>query len=87
MPFLFRFRLDTEENFTGVIDLVYNKAVVWYEDDETGTRYELEEIPEQLTAKKQKSGEQNWLRPLQKLMIHSWRDILKTLSRLLLKRC
>jgi elongation factor G len=26
---------------------VYNKAVVWYEDAELGTRYELEDVPEQ----------------------------------------
>ncbi len=40
--------IGAEENFTGVIDLVYNKAVVWYDDETMGTRYELEEIPEEL---------------------------------------
>ncbi|MEE4117219.1 MAG: elongation factor G [Marinilabiliaceae bacterium] len=39
--------MGSEEKFTGVIDLVYNKAVVWYEDAELGTRYELEDVPEQ----------------------------------------
>lgn len=39
--------MGSEENFTGVIDLVENKAVVWYDDETMGTRYELEEIPEQ----------------------------------------
>ncbi|MDX2413553.1 MAG: GTP-binding protein, partial [Bacteroidales bacterium] len=40
--------IGAEEHFTGVIDLVYNKAVVWYDDETMGTRYELEEIPEEL---------------------------------------
>ena len=39
--------MGSEENFTGVIDLVENKAVVWYKDDTLGTRYELQEIPEE----------------------------------------
>lgn len=39
--------MGSEEKFTGVIDLVYNKAVVWYEDAELGTRYELEDVPGQ----------------------------------------
>lgn len=39
-----------EENFRGVIDLIENKAVIWYEDQAMGTRYELSEIPEELKA-------------------------------------
>lgn len=40
--------MGSEENFSGVIDLVENKAVVWYEDEDLGTNYELQEIPGEL---------------------------------------
>ena len=36
------------EEFTGVIDLIENKAVVWFSDETLGTRYELHDIPEEL---------------------------------------
>ena len=36
------------EDFTGVIDLIENKAVVWFSDETLGTRYELHDIPEEL---------------------------------------
>ena len=38
-----------EENFRGVIDLVRMKAIFWNEDDQ-GLTYELEDIPEELRA-------------------------------------
>ncbi|MBE0674806.1 MAG: elongation factor G, partial [Bacteroidales bacterium] len=37
--------IGSEEKFTGVIDLVEMKAVVWYNDSELGVRYQLEPIP------------------------------------------
>jgi elongation factor G len=37
--------IGAEETFKGVVDLIENKAVVWYEDDVMGQRYELEDIP------------------------------------------
>jgi len=37
--------IGAEENFNGVIDLVNMKAVVYYNDPETVTRFEIEEIP------------------------------------------
>jgi elongation factor G len=37
--------IGSEENFTGVIDLIKMKAIVWYDDAGLGTRFELEEIP------------------------------------------
>jgi elongation factor G len=40
--------IGAEENFSGVIDLIENKAVIWHEDGELGTRYELVEIPDEL---------------------------------------
>jgi len=42
--------IGAEENFSGVIDLIENKAIVWHDDEKTGTRYELIEIPEELKA-------------------------------------
>ena len=42
--------IGSEENFKGVIDLMYNKAVVWREDEKMGTVYDLVEIPEELKA-------------------------------------
>ncbi|TRX65722.1 elongation factor G [Carboxylicivirga sp. M1479] len=42
--------IGAEETFEGVIDLIENKAVVWYDDEQMGSRYELQEIPENLKA-------------------------------------
>lgn len=40
--------IGSEESFSGVIDLIENKAVVWHEDETMGTRYELVDIPAEL---------------------------------------
>ncbi|MDG5800725.1 elongation factor G [Marinilabiliaceae bacterium ANBcel2] len=40
--------IGSEENFRGVVDLLENKAVVWYDDDVLGQRYELEDVPEDM---------------------------------------
>jgi elongation factor G len=40
--------IGAEENFTGVIDLVKMKAVVYYTDEANGTSFETEEIPANL---------------------------------------
>ncbi len=40
--------IGAEETFRGVIDLIENKAVVWFDDEQLGARYELQEIPEDL---------------------------------------
>ncbi|MBN2667326.1 MAG: elongation factor G [Bacteroidales bacterium] len=37
--------IGAEENFRGLIDLIKMKALVWYNDDATGTKYEVEDIP------------------------------------------
>ncbi len=39
--------IGAEENFKGVIDLIENKAVIWYDDETMGTNYELTDIPEE----------------------------------------
>jgi elongation factor G len=38
--------IGAEENFKGVIELVTMKAIVYFVDEETGTRYEIEEVPD-----------------------------------------
>ena len=40
--------IGSEEKFRGVIDLMENKAVVWYDDETYGTNYYLEDIPAEL---------------------------------------
>jgi elongation factor G len=37
----------SEENFRGLIDLIRMKAFIWYETDNTGTNFEVEEIPQE----------------------------------------
>ncbi len=37
--------IGVEETFRGVVDLIENKAVIWYEDDVMGVRYEMEDVP------------------------------------------
>ncbi len=36
-----------EDSFKGVIDLIEDKAVIWFDDETLGTNYELTEIPEE----------------------------------------
>lgn len=40
--------IGAEESFKGVVDLIENKAVVWYEAGANGVKYELEDIPEDM---------------------------------------
>ncbi len=37
----------SEENFRGLIDLIRMKAFIWYDTDNTGTNFEVEEIPQE----------------------------------------
>ncbi|MDA3780940.1 MAG: elongation factor G [Bacteroidales bacterium] len=39
--------IGSEEKFRGVIDLIENKAVVWSDDKDLGTKYELVDVPEE----------------------------------------
>nr|WP_320118271.1 elongation factor G [uncultured Marinifilum sp.] len=48
-PIPIQIPIGSEDTFRGVIDLITMKAVVWY-DDENGTNYTLEEIPDHLLA-------------------------------------
>ena len=40
--------IGSEDSFKGVIDLIDNKAVIWYDDETMGTNYNLVEVPEDL---------------------------------------
>ncbi|RKE03698.1 elongation factor G [Marinifilum flexuosum] len=48
-PIPIQIPIGSEESFRGVIDLITMKAIVWY-DDENGTNYTLEDIPDHLVA-------------------------------------
>ena len=39
--------MGSEEKFRGVIDLIEFKAIVWYDDETLGIRYEMEDIPDE----------------------------------------
>ncbi|MCX8041325.1 MAG: elongation factor G [Thermodesulfobacteriaceae bacterium] len=49
-PLIIQLPLGTEENFTGIIDLVEMKAIVW-DEDILGAKYRYLEIPEDLRNK------------------------------------
>jgi elongation factor G len=40
--------IGAEENFRGVVDLVTMKAIIYYNDESSGTKYEIEKIPADL---------------------------------------
>ncbi len=37
--------IGAEETFRGVVDLIENKAIIWYEDNVLGTNYQIEDVP------------------------------------------
>ena len=47
-PIPLQIPIGAEETFRGVVDLIENKAVVWFDDEKLGARYELQDIPEDL---------------------------------------
>ncbi|WP_068474326.1 elongation factor G [Saccharicrinis aurantiacus] len=47
-PIPLQIPIGAEETFEGVVDLIENKAVVWFDDAQMGSRYEFQEIPENL---------------------------------------
>lgn len=44
-PIPLQIPIGSEDSFRGVVDLIENKAVVWYDDETLGTNYELLEVP------------------------------------------
>lgn len=47
-PIPLQIPIGSEADFRGVVDLIENKAIVWFEDEENITRYEYIEIPDDL---------------------------------------
>ena len=47
-PIPIQIPIGAEEKFEGVIDLIEMKAVRWFDDENKGTTYSLEDIPEEL---------------------------------------
>ncbi|MGQ1786961.1 MULTISPECIES: elongation factor G [unclassified Saccharicrinis] len=52
-PIPLQIPIGAEDDFEGVIDLIENKEVVWFDDAQMGSRYELKEIRESLKAEAQ----------------------------------
>jgi len=50
-PLVLQIPIGSESDFVGVIDLVYNRALVWHGDVKIGQDYEIEEIPAELADK------------------------------------
>jgi hypothetical protein len=42
--------IGVEDTFTGVVDLIENVAIEWFEDEKMGTNYEIKEVPEEMKA-------------------------------------
>ncbi len=42
--------IGAEADFRGVVDLIENKAIVWFDDEEMGARYEYIDIPDEMTT-------------------------------------
>ncbi len=57
-PIPLQIPIGVEDSFTGVVDLIENKAIVWHDDKDLGTKYEYEEVPadmvEQVTEWREK---------------------------------
>ncbi|MFP4524758.1 MAG: elongation factor G [Bacteroidales bacterium] len=53
-PIPIQIPIGNAEDFSGVIDLIENKAVVWYDDETLGTNYEYKDIPEELIEEAEK---------------------------------
>ncbi len=44
-PIPIQLPIGQEDSFTGVVDLLDNKAIIWYEDAKEGTKYKIEDVP------------------------------------------
>ncbi len=43
--------IGSEEDFQGIIDLVENKAVIWHNEESMGVKYDVVDIPEDMTER------------------------------------
>jgi elongation factor G len=50
VPVPIQIPIGSEDSFIGVIDLIEMKAIVWYDDSNLGSRFELEDIPPEMVA-------------------------------------
>ena len=46
--------IGVSETFKGVVDLIENKAIIWFDDETLGTNYEFQEIPDELKEEAEK---------------------------------
>jgi elongation factor G len=53
-PIPLQIPIGTSDSFKGVVDLIENKAVVWFDDETLGTNYEYQEIPDELKDEAEK---------------------------------
>jgi elongation factor G len=49
-PIPIQIPIGKEEKFIGVVDLIQNKAIVWKDDDKTGSSFDYVQIPEDLVS-------------------------------------
>lgn len=70
--------IGAEEHFTGVVDLINFRGMVWNEEDK-GMTYKVVPIPDDLVAEATEWREKCW-KPFLNLMIKSWRSFLKLLK-------
>jgi elongation factor G len=47
-PIALQLPIGEEESFAGVVDLIYNRAIIWDEDDSLGVNYKYCEVPEEM---------------------------------------
>ncbi len=47
-PIPIQLPIGQEDSFTGVVDLLDNKAIIWYEDAKEGTKYKIEDVPAEM---------------------------------------
>ncbi len=64
--------IGAEEDFQGVIDLIENKAIIWFDDAQLGSRYELQEIPAEL-----KDEAQEWRDKLMEAVAESDEELME----------
>ncbi|MBS3806333.1 MAG: elongation factor G [Bacteroidales bacterium] len=46
--------IGVSDTFKGVVDLIENKAIVWFDDEALGTNFEFQEIPDELKEEAEK---------------------------------
>ncbi|MCK4662897.1 MAG: elongation factor G [Bacteroidales bacterium] len=44
-PVIIQIPIGAEDNFEGLIDLIYNKAIIWFDEGEKGINYNIVDIP------------------------------------------